>query len=380
MKFFLALFYALSIVLPITYCGKAVLTGGGVSNTNADIYDAFIDLATVSGESYIGVITSGISLSVAESTATTIMRRLQRTYGATRVEWLPFHAENGTTCTSTTLANRIKSMTGVYLNGGDTDRYMDCFYKNGEPTAALTTMRTQYKNNRLAVMGSSAGTLIVQETPMLRIRESYNSFRLGSSVTSPGGFGLFEYGFLDVHFSNKGRQGRLMRLVEDLQQKSHLGYGIDEDTAMVIDGNKFTVAGTKGVYIFNVDEAINTSGKRFGVNGLKGSYLTNGDSFNFLTEKITFARAKLTSSTVNQVTAKMTNNIFQPGMFTTLTTRLFMAGLSTSTFGYTEEVDPRFRINFKKVAGSNGYRGVVSGKELISYENLNIDIYCYSGC
>ena len=382
MKSILLSVYALSIILPIAFCGKAVLTGGGVATTNAEIYDAFIDLATMNGESYIGVVTAGISLSVAESTANTIMRRLQRTYGATRVEWLPFHQQNGSTCTSTTLANRIKSMTGIYFNGGDVEPYLDCFFRNGQPSPALTVMRTQYKSNKLAVMGASAGTLIVPDTPVLKTRESYSTLRYGSSVTATAGFGLFEYGFIDVHFSPRGRQGRVMRLIEELQRESHVGYGVDEDTAMVIDGTKFSVVGTKGVYIFNAEDAINTSGKRFGVNSLKGNYLTKGDSYNFLTERVTHAswKQKITSSLQDNATSKMTYDIFKDGMFTTLTTRLFMTRLSTSTYGYTAEIDPRFRLNFRKTSESAGYIGKLNGKQYISYENLFIDIYCSSGC
>ncbi len=382
MKFVLALILAFAIFIPNVMCLKAVITGGGVATTNADLYGGFVDLATSGGESYIGIITAGINWNVAESTANTIARRFERTYGATRVEWLPFHKDNGNSCFDTTLANKIRSMTGVFFNGGDVNFYNDCFFRNGVTSPALTTMRAEYRSNRLAIMGSSAGTLVLQDTPMLRTRESYNSLVLRSLYTANGGFAFFDYGFLDVHFSGKGRHGRLIRLIEDLHQYSQYGFGIDDDTGMIITGNTFRVAGTGGVYIFDVSGAINTSGKRFGVNNVRATLLTLGDSYNLATKVATFASYKnlLTASNQNDVTAKMTSDIFKPGMFTTLTTRLFLARRSTSTYGLTAELSPRFRLNFRESAQSAGYMGKTGGKTYYGYRNLFIDIFCHSNC
>ena len=384
MNLLLSIFILLSIsFFPTSQAGRAVLTGGKVKPTNAAIYNTFINfIASTNEEQYIGVFTTGNSLTSAASTAAIIVRRLQRTYGAKKVEWIPFHKDNGTTCTSSTLLAKVKKLTGAYFNGGDAQLYLDCFYKSGKPTPALVAMQERYHNNKLALMGSSAGTLIVQSTPIPKSRESYNSLVFGSSKTSTGGFQFIEYGFVDVHFSQRARQGRLIRLIEDLEQYSHIGFGIDEDTAMVIDGPKFKVVGTNGVYVINADLAKKGTGKRFSVTDIRASYLTNGDSYTFSSKVITIPsfKKKITSSMQDNSPATMTSDIFSPGMFTTITQGLFRSRVSSFTYGYTNEMNPRYEVDFRKTSSSTGYIGKSGDIEYLSYINLYVDIYCVENC
>jgi len=384
MNLLLGIFFILSISsFPSSQAGKAVFTGGEVAPTNAAIYQTFVNFTAATGEEqYIGVFTAGNSLASAASTGATLVRRLQKVYGAKKVEWIPFHKDNGTTCTDPALLAKVKKLTGVFLNGGDAQFYIDCFYKNGKETASLLALQDRYHKNKLAVMGSSAGTLIVQSTPMLKIRESYSSLVYGSSYTSTGGFKLLDYGFVDVHFSERARQGRLIRMIEDLQQYSHVGFGIDEDTAMVIDGTKFKVVGTNGVYVINTDLAKKGTGKRFNVTNVRANYLTNGDSYNFETKAITIPsfKKKITSTVQKNTPATMTDDVFQPGMFTLVTQGLFRSKVSSQTYGYTKETNPRFELDFRKTSSSAGYLGTSGGVEYLSYKNLYVDVYCVQNC
>jgi len=171
-----------TIFAPLTHCGKAVLSGGELEATNAAVYSAFIELSTAkTGGQYIGVLTSGNTWETAETVATPIARRLQKTYGATKAEFLPLHLNNGNSCTDPAFVEKIKQMTGMYFSGGDTDLYVNCFYKSGQPTEALKTMQEMYRADKLAIMGSSAGTLILQTTPMLKVYDSWQSLTYGSS-------------------------------------------------------------------------------------------------------------------------------------------------------------------------------------------------------
>lgn len=108
------------------------------------------------------------------------------------------------------------------------------------------------KAGKVVIGGTSAGTTIQQKTPMVTAGESYYGFRDGLNAAKDiddvaydpaGGFGLFDLPiFLDTHFSCRGRQGRMMAMISQLHT-SLLGFGIDESTAVYVDGTRAHVLG-----------------------------------------------------------------------------------------------------------------------------------------
>lgn len=94
--------------------------------------------------------------------------------------------------------------------------------------------------------------------------ESYYGFKDGlnnnknrDDVTydKEGGFGLFAWNiFLDTHFSCRGRQGRMMAMISQLHTPE-FGIGIDESTAVYVDGNQAEVLGVQGVSFFDFRQA-----------------------------------------------------------------------------------------------------------------------------
>jgi len=383
MRRLLSLLFILKILTPFSYCGKAVLAGGEVDPANAAIYGAFVDLATSSsGDQYIGVLTTANYWYEAEKVAIGIVKRLQIIYGAKRVEWLPFHMDNGNSCTDPNLASKIRQMTGIFFSGGETDYYLKCFFQSGQPNLALQIMQEMYRDDELAVMGSSAGTLILQSTPIVRVRDSWETLTYGPSYYKEGSFQFFEYGFIDIHFYKRANQGRLIRLVEDLHQYSYLGYGIDEDTAMVIDGTRMRIEGSRGVSIIDVGSATAGKDKQFSVKNIKISYLTKGDIYNFKTKEITWAdyKVRLSSSMRDDVEAKMSTDIFSPGAFTDVAISLLRSSLSTSTYGYTVQNKPRYEVDFRKTSSARAYVGKYFDVEYFSFSYLYVDIYCTENC
>ena len=96
------------------------------------------------------------------------------------------------------------------------------------------------------------------------------------------GLGFFPVGLVDQHFLQRGRLGRLVAAL--LATGWRHGFGIDENTAMVIAGGRLTVLGETG--LIHVD-ATRLTGKRAGVDlaGLKLSYLDRGDSLDLASLK-----------------------------------------------------------------------------------------------
>jgi cyanophycinase len=85
----------------------------------------------------------------------------------------------------------------------------------------------------LVVAGTSAGAAVMSDVMMIG-GEGDDAPRRGMARISPG-FGLIRGVIIDQHFDQRGRIGRL--LVALAQNPMTLGIGIDEDTAVVIDGS-----------------------------------------------------------------------------------------------------------------------------------------------
>jgi cyanophycinase len=85
---------------------------------------------------------------------------------------------------------------------------------------------------------------------MLVKGSSGESARIGDLHIAPG-LGLIRNVIIDQHFAERGRMGRLLAAVA--QNPSALGVGIDEDTAIVVEGApdrvRFHVIGAGAVYV-----------------------------------------------------------------------------------------------------------------------------------
>jgi len=172
----------------------------------------------------------------------------------------------------------------VFFSGGDQSRLVTCFCEKKGPDGALQVdspflarLRQLFNEGSVLVAGTSAGTAIQAPKPaMITGGESweavvYGAFEDGSpdirssylSYDAQGGFGLFTLGLVDTHFSERGRQGRLIRLADHVN--SPLAFGIDENTALYVESSvseqqqhkgievaHLTVYGNNGVHMFNL--------------------------------------------------------------------------------------------------------------------------------
>jgi cyanophycinase len=81
---------------------------------------------------------------------------------------------------------------------------------------------------------------------MLVRGSSSASYRI-DHLNMAAGLGLIRNVIIDQHFAERGRIGRLLGAVA--QNPRQLGIGIDEDTAIVVEKNRFRVIGSGAVYI-----------------------------------------------------------------------------------------------------------------------------------
>lgn len=178
------------------------------------------------------------------------------------------------------LLQKIADFGSVYFTGGDQAKILKALSPDGVETPALSAIREAQMAGGL-IAGSSAGAAIMSQ-PMLLGGTSLESVIHGvtQDPDKPGlllgrGLGFFPFGMVDQHFIKRGRLGRMV--VAMTQAGQSRGFGIDENTALVIEGAAGKVCGEYGVMMLNLEGAELDSGDR-NYSNLTISYVDDGDT------------------------------------------------------------------------------------------------------
>lgn len=105
------------------------------------------------------------------------------------------------------------------------------------------------------IAGTSAGASVMSETMLVK-GPSAESYRIGELHMAPG-LGLIRDVIIDQHFAERGRYGRLLGAVA--HNPRLLGIGIDENTAVVVDGERFLVIGSGAAYVVDGAESTHSN-------------------------------------------------------------------------------------------------------------------------
>jgi cyanophycinase len=129
---------------------------------------------------------------------------------------------------------------GIFFTGGDQLRISS---QIGD--TPIEDMVREIHRRGGVIAGTSAGASVMSETMLVR-GSSGESHRIGDLNMAPG-LGLIPDVIIDQHFAERGRIGRLLGAVA--QNPRVLGIGVDEDTAIIMQNESFTVVGSGAVYI-----------------------------------------------------------------------------------------------------------------------------------
>lgn len=183
----------------------------------------------------------------------------------------------------------LEGAAGVFFSGGDQLRITSQI----RDTPVEARIREIYESGGV-IAGTSAGASVMCETMLVK-GTSDESYRTGDLLMAPG-LGLMRGVIIDQHFAERGRMGRLLGAVA--QNPRVLGIGIDEDTAVVVEGDSFTVIGSGAVYVAdgrgathsNISEA--RRGTPLSLYDVRLHVLSAGDAFD-LTRRQPFAAGAL---------------------------------------------------------------------------------------
>lgn len=176
----------------------------------------------------------------------------------------------------------IEKATGAFFTGGDQARILE--YIKGTKLDALLHQRHK---EGMVIGGTSAGAAMMPDVMIIE-GDSETNPRM-DAVEMGEGMGFLPSVVIDQHFAQRGRLGRLISAL--LQQPAILGFGIDEDTAMIVDGDEFKVVGRGAVTVVdesaatynNLDELLKD--EAMAVCGVKLHILPQGFRFNLKTRK-----------------------------------------------------------------------------------------------
>lgn len=252
--------------------GKLVLIGGACE-PQGEALGAFLRLSNaLDGGKIVGITTA--SQDPANS-AREWMKSFEQA-GATHVE-IPI-VDRRDRAQDRRIAQMIQEADGIFLGGGDQVHLVATVGGSRLDRA----IREAYANGAV-ICGTSAGAAALTET-ILAGGEPDEYGQMQNVHLGPG-FGLLGFrAMIDTHFTQRRRLQRLFMVIA--QNPELLGLGIDEDTALVVEGHLGHVVGRgsvtfvdgRGVRFDNADECI--SGKPLTLSYLRVGIVGAGYTLN----------------------------------------------------------------------------------------------------
>jgi cyanophycinase len=172
----------------------------------------------------------------------------------------------------------IRKSTGLFFTGGDQLHITSLM----GGTDLQKVINERYEKD-LIIGGTSAGAAMMSNS-MILTGDSDENPRVGA-VEMAAGMDLIVGCIIDTHFSQRGRHGRLLTAVGHYPQD--IGFGIDENTAMIVDKQGVKVIGEGSVTVIDASKMsyTNTSyvkkGKSLAMADVSIHVLPEGYKFNF---------------------------------------------------------------------------------------------------
>jgi cyanophycinase len=151
---------------------------------------------------------------------------------------------------SGTYLEAIEKATGVFFTGGNQARITSVL-KDTEMHKLLHRRLSE----GIVIAGTSAGAAMMPDV-MIVEGDSETNPRIEIVEMEPG-MAFLPGVVIDQHFAQRGRIGRLLSAVA--QQPVNLGFGIDENTALVVSDRKFEVIGEGAVTVLDVSGMTHTN-------------------------------------------------------------------------------------------------------------------------
>ncbi|WP_020400588.1 cyanophycinase [Kordiimonas gwangyangensis] len=285
--------------------GTLLIIGGALDAENVEVHEAFLKGSGASGTIAIIPAASG---SPAGSAAYMVERLAAFGANPARISTVRLATEDDTSTPdadeSTWCGNayddreiaKLEAASAVWFTGGDQARIVACLIaEDGSDTPMLAAVRGVLQRGGI-VAGTSAGAAIMSRTMMLG-GESIEALT-GTAPSDPSdafklgiGLGFLACGVVDQHFGQRARLGRLAMALAAQEQPDRLGFGIDENTALLVDPaqDTATVLGAGAVTVLDGRQASFGAAPVFAATNFVLSMAVGGDRIALATGAISLA-------------------------------------------------------------------------------------------
>jgi len=242
--------------------GSLVIVGGG--HLDAEIWQRFVDLAGGEEANIVIIPTAG----GAEDYGIAYEGRAFKPFNAVGADELTvLHTYDRAEADTEEFASVIREATGVWFPGGRQWRLADAYLDTKVEEALWDLL------DRGGVIGGSSAGATIQGSYLARGDTRTNTIMMGDHEE---GFGFLKNTAIDQHLLARNRQFDLIEIIN--AKPELLGIGLDEGTAIVVQGDQFEVIGPSFVAIY--DHAILEKSGRF-------YFLKAGDRFDLVKREAT---------------------------------------------------------------------------------------------
>ena len=216
-----------------------IMGGGGKDQTFPQIFAHFIKLAG-GKDARIVIVPTAASSSPDHKYQRSWSLDLAKSMGVNKATIL--HSHSRETADTEAFAKPLQTATGVWFGGGRQWRFTKAY------GGTLTEKEFHKVLERGGVIGGSSAGASIQGSFLARGDTSGNTIMVGDIQK---GFGFMRNTAIDQHLVARGRQKDLLKVLEDPRKKMRkefnraelLGIGIDEDVAIVVKGDQFSIIG-----------------------------------------------------------------------------------------------------------------------------------------
>ena len=217
--------------------GSLVIVGGSMQDPS--ILDTFMQHAG-GKEANIVVVPTAAADSIPQEYLGRIKQRFINS-GIPNVTVL--HTKDRSLADSDSFVAPIQEADGVWFTGGRQWRIVDSYMNT------LTQKEFENVLKRGGVIGGSSAGATIQGSYLARGDTKTNTIMMGDHEK---GFAYIKNVAIDQHLLQRNRQ---FDLIEIIRAKPHLlGIGLDENTAIVVEGNEFEVIGESYVAVYNHEQ------------------------------------------------------------------------------------------------------------------------------
>ncbi|MBI4540341.1 MAG: cyanophycinase [Gemmatimonadetes bacterium] len=239
--------------------GALVIVGGALEDTT--ILRRFLNLAGGADAPIVVIPTAGEAEDYDDYYSGLLAFKA---LGATNLTVL--HTRDRAVANSDSFGRPIREARGVWFPGGRQWRLADS-YLNTKVHQELWKLL-----ERGGVIGGSSAGATIQGSFLVRGDTKTNELLIGDHTE---GFGFLKNVAIDQHLLRRNRQFDLIQVIE--AQPELLGIGIDENTAIVVQGDRFEVVGQSYAAVYDRGRQLDSGGRFY--------FLAPGDQFDFRTRE-----------------------------------------------------------------------------------------------